>query len=285
MMLTKKCPLLARALMLAALLLTACGGNEGGPTVTNMSAADIRYNGTMTVSVSGRLLGEGVTLTADKGCENFAKKTGGDNEAVQFTCRVTAAGDVFVRARNSADDTIASLRVEVPLPQVTLATTAGTIVVELDPTNAPLTVANFVAYVSAKFYDGMIIHRVDDQLFQSGTYLPGPKAKVPNRTPILLESNVGLKNLRGAIAMARLDGQPDSALAEFFVNTRDNPEFDRQNNENPGYAVFGAVVSGLDVVDKIKAAAVRSVTLDGSNVLLLNVPVVDIRITNITQTR
>ena len=286
MMLTSTPMRLAASLLSLSFLLAGCGGNEGGASVVNLSATGIRYNGTMTITVSGRLLGEGVTMSSDRGCENFAKRAGGTNETVDFTCKVTAAGDVFVQVRNAANDTIGSLRVEVPQPRMTVATNQGTFVVELDPGSAPVTVANFATYVAANFYTATIFHRViNDQLIQGGAYLAGPKAKLPNLDPIVLESKNGLKNLRGTIAMARVDGQPNSATTEFFVNTQDNPAFDRQDDANPGYAVFGTVISGLDVVDKIKAVATRSVTLDGSGLVLPNVPVTDVRITSITQTQ
>ena len=172
------------------------------------------------------------------------------------------------------------------LSRMTIVTNQGTFVVELDPGTAPVTVANFTAYVAANFYSSTIFHRVvTGELIQGGAYLAGPKAKVPNLAPIVLESNNGLKNVRGTIAMARIADQPDSATSEFFINTQDNPAFDRQNDQNPGYAVFGTVVSGIDVVDKINAVATRSVTLDGSGLVLPNVPVTDVRITSITQTQ
>lgn len=279
---------LAASLLSLSLALAACGGGGGGggASVLNLSATGVKYNSTMTVTVSGRLLSQGVSMSADKGCENFVKKAGGTDESVDFTCKLTTAGDVFVRVRNAENDTIGSLRVEVPQPRMTIATNQGTFVVELDPGTAPVTVANFAAYVAANFYSSTIIHRVvADTLIQGGAYLAGPKAKVPNLPPIALESNNGLKNVRGTIAMARIADQPNSATSEFFINTQDNPAFDRQNDQNPGYAVFGTVVSGIDVVDKIKAVATRSVTVDGSGLVLSDVPVTDVRITSITQTQ
>lgn len=278
---------LAASLLSLSLVLAGCGGGgEGGASVLNLSATGVKYNSTMTITVSGRLLGAGVSMSADKGCENFVKKAGGTDESVDFTCKLTTAGDVFVRVRNAANDTIGSLRVEVPQPRMTIVTNQGTFVVELDPGTAPVTVANFTAYVAANFYSSTIFHRVvTGELIQGGAYLAGPKAKVPNLAPIVLESNNGLKNVRGTIAMARIADQPDSATSEFFINTQDNPAFDRQNDQNPGYAVFGTVVSGIDVVDKINAVATRSVTLDGSGLVLPNVPVTDVRITSITQTQ
>ncbi len=142
--------------------------------------------------------------------------------------------------------------------KVRLATTAGDIVVELDAAKAPKTVANFVAYVRAGHYDGTIFHRViDGFMIQGGGYRPDLSEK-PTRAPIPLESRNGLSNLRGTIAMART-GVPDSATSQFFINVADNLGLDQPNaRDGEGYAVFGKVVEGMDVVDRIKAAPTRA---------------------------
>jgi peptidyl-prolyl cis-trans isomerase A (cyclophilin A) len=137
--------------------------------------------------------------------------------------------------------------------KVRLATTAGDIVVELDAAKAPKTVANFLAYVRSGHYDGTIFHRViDGFMIQGGGYKANLSEK-PTRAPIPLESRSGLSNLRGTIAMART-GVPDSATSQFFVNVADNLRLDQPNAaDGEGYAVFGKVVEGMDVVDRIKA--------------------------------
>ncbi len=142
--------------------------------------------------------------------------------------------------------------------KVRLATTAGDIVVELDPAKAPKTVANFVAYVRAGHYDGTIFHRVIDSfIIQGGGYRPDLSEK-PTRAPIPLESRNGLSNLRGTIAMART-GVPDSATSQFFINVADNVGLDQPNaRDGEGYAVFGKIVQGMDVVDRIKAVPTRA---------------------------
>ena len=138
-------------------------------------------------------------------------------------------------------------------PQVELKTTAGTIVVDLNSEKAPKTVANFVDYVKAGHYNGVIFHRViDGFMIQGGGFTPEMKEK-PTRAPIPLESKNGLPNLRGSVAMARTS-VPDSATAQFFINIKDNAFLDAANAaDGQGYAVFGKVVSGMDVVDKIWA--------------------------------
>ncbi|KGU77536.1 peptidylprolyl isomerase [Burkholderia pseudomallei] len=137
-------------------------------------------------------------------------------------------------------------------PVVQLKTTQGDIRVELYPEKAPKTVANFLDYVKAGQYNGTIFHRViKGFMIQGGGYKTNFDEK-PIRAPIPLESKNGLKNATGTIAMARTS-DPNSATAQFFINTVDNAGLDYPNPDGNGYAVFGKVVSGLDVVKKIEA--------------------------------
>jgi peptidyl-prolyl cis-trans isomerase A (cyclophilin A) len=140
--------------------------------------------------------------------------------------------------------------------KVKFATSMGDFVVELDAAKAPKTAENFVAYVKAGHYDGTIFHRViEDFMIQGGGMKPDMKEK-PTRAPIGLESKNGLTNVRGTLAMARTM-DPNSATAQFFINVKDNPFLDQANaRDGNGYAVFGRVVSGMDVVDKIRAVPV-----------------------------
>ncbi len=134
---------------------------------------------------------------------------------------------------------------------VCMLTSSGEIVVELYDTYAPQTVANFYKYVAAGFYTNTLIHRVDrDFVIQGGGYSPGMAAKTPLYAPIPLESNNGLSNLRGTIAMARRS-DPGSATSQFFFNVQDNTSLDYQSTANPGYAVFGRIISGLNTLDAI----------------------------------
>jgi peptidyl-prolyl cis-trans isomerase A (cyclophilin A) len=136
--------------------------------------------------------------------------------------------------------------------KVKLATSAGDIVIELDAAKAPKSVANFLQYVKDGHYDGTIFHRViNNFMIQGGGFGPALHEK-PTRAPIPLESANGLVNTRGTVAMARTS-VPDSATAQFFINVKDNAFLDRANSQDGnGYAVFGKVVSGMDVIDKIK---------------------------------
>ena len=134
---------------------------------------------------------------------------------------------------------------------VCMLTSSGEIVVELYDTYAPQTVANFYKYVAAGFYSRTLIHRVDrDFVVQGGGYTSGMVTKTPLYAPIKLESNNGLSNLRGTIAMARRT-DADSATSQFFFNVVDNTSLDYQSAANPGYAVFGRIISGLNTLDAI----------------------------------
>ena len=135
---------------------------------------------------------------------------------------------------------------------VRLSTSQGDIVLQLDAAKAPKTVANYVEYVKAAHYNGTIFHRViDGFMIQGGGMTPDMKEK-PTRAPIPLESRNGLSNTRGTVAMARTS-VPDSATAQFFINVKDNAFLDAARSpDGNGYAVFGKVVEGMDVVDKIR---------------------------------
>jgi len=142
---------------------------------------------------------------------------------------------------------------ETKASKVTLKTSMGDIVLELDPEKAPVTVENFLGYVKKKHYDGTVFHRViDGFMIQGGGFAKDGEAIVEKDVGkgIVNEGKNGLKNVRGSIAMARTS-DPNSATAQFFINVKDNAMLDFPSNG--GYAVFGKVVEGMDVVDKIKA--------------------------------
>jgi peptidyl-prolyl cis-trans isomerase A (cyclophilin A) len=148
---------------------------------------------------------------------------------------------------------LAPLPAAAQAPRVAFDTTAGVIVVELAPQQAPKTVANFLEYVQSGQYDNTIFHRVmAGFMIQGGGYKPDLSEK-PTRAPIPLESQSGLTNKRGTISMARR-GDPNSATSQFFINVVDNPSLDYPKPDGHGYAVFGKVVEGMAVVDKIRAA-------------------------------
>jgi len=164
-------------------------------------------------------------------------------------------------------------------PQVTLTTNKGTIVLELDAEKAPKTVENFLGYVQDGFYDGTVFHRViDGFMVQGGGFEPGLQPK-PTKDPITNEADNGLDNDRYTIAMARTS-DPHSATAQFFINVADN---DFLNFKSPtpsgwGYAVFGKVIEGTEVVDAIKGVQT------GNQGMHQDVPVEDVLIEKATVT-
>jgi len=137
-------------------------------------------------------------------------------------------------------------------PIVVMETSKGTIKIELFEDKAPLSVKNFLQYVNDKHYDGVVFHRVISTfMIQGGGFEPGMKEK-KTRAPIKNEAGNGVANDRGTIAMARTNN-PDSASAQFFINVKKNDFLDRvKANDGVGYAVFGRVIEGMDVVDAIK---------------------------------
>ena len=142
---------------------------------------------------------------------------------------------------------------------VVLTTTLGELTVELFAEQAPITVENFLQYVDDGFYDGTVFHRVIPGFVLQGGGLTEAMRKKPTRDPITNEAENGLKNTRGALSMARTS-DIHSATSQFFVNLADNPFLDHGERDF-GYAVFGRVVEGMDVVDQI--AAVETGTVEG----------------------
>ena len=158
---------------------------------------------------------------------------------------------------------------------VEMTTSAGTLRIELDDAKAPTTVANFLDYVNKGHYDGTIFHRVIDGFMIQGGGFTADMTQKPMRSPIPLEAANGLKNDKYTIAMARTN-VPDSATAQFFINVKDNAMLNAPQPDGHGYAVFGKVVSGTEVVDKIKAVAT------GNKGPFQNVPTTPVTITSAT---
>lgn len=157
--------------------------------------------------------------------------------------------------------------------KVRLTTSQGVIELGLDRTHAPITVDNFLKYVNDGFYNGTVFHRViNNFVIQGGGVARNAAGALQEKTPtyasIALESMNGLSNVRGTLAMARTS-VPDSATSQFYINVVDNTSLNYVNSSNPGYAVFGQVTAGLDVVDKIRAV----------NTNASDVPLVDVTIT------
>ena len=158
-------------------------------------------------------------------------------------------------------------------PQVSLKTSMGEIVLELDAEKAPKTVANFMQYVKSGFYKGTVFHRVIDGFMIQGGGMDAKLVTKKTNKPIQNEANNGLQNVPYSVAMART-GDPNSATSQFFINVAENPALDYPGRDGFGYTVFGKVIAGQDVVDKIKGVVVDDVK--GQQ----NVPVVPIVITS-----
>ncbi len=174
-------------------------------------------------------------------------------------------------------------------PVVVIETSLGNIKVELNEEKAPITVKNFLKYVDSKHYDGTIFHRViSDFMIQGGGFKPGVAQAQTNEDvsrlekatgdPIKNEAGNGLSNVKGSIAMARTS-DPDSATAQFFINTVDNKRLDR-NEDSAGYAVFGKVIEGQDVVEKIRGVKTKGVTRAFQDVPTADIVIKSIRRAN-----
>ena len=142
-------------------------------------------------------------------------------------------------------------------PSVEMQTSMGRIVIELDSGKAPMSAKNFLQYTKDGFYNGTVFHRViDGFMIQGGGFTPDLQQKTTNK-PIENEAKNGLRNDRGTIAMART-GDPHSATAQFFINHKSNPALDYPSRDGWGYAVFGKVTQGMDIIDKIAKVATGS---------------------------
>ncbi len=150
---------------------------------------------------------------------------------------------------------LATLATSVLAQKVRLTTSEGAILVQLDAAKSPITVANFMRYVKSGHFDGTLFHRVIPNFMIQGGGMDAQLREKPTQAPIALESRNGLTNVRGSLAMARTL-LPDSATGQFFINLADNAFLDQANaRDGQGYAVFGKVIEGMEVVDRIASAA------------------------------
>jgi peptidyl-prolyl cis-trans isomerase A (cyclophilin A) len=150
-------------------------------------------------------------------------------------------------------------------------------VVELYPKAAPKTVENFLGYANSHYYDGLLFHRViDNFMIQAGGYWYDHSPKEPTQGSVVNESNNGLKNLKGTIAMARV-ADPDSAKAQFFINLQDNSHLNAKQDQ-PGYTVFGKVIAGQDVADAIGKVPVEYLSSRFANIPKTPVQILSIKL-------
>jgi len=278
---------------LVAALLSACGGgggdagdpNFGTPTVTAVTADRVSYGQVSTFTVTGTHLTTSTDFSVT-GCDNLAVLRDSTTQH-RVTCTPDEAMSVRFTAKTGGS-TLFDQAYTVPKPRVTMTTSMGTLVVELEPATVPITVANFLGYVQSGFYNGTIFHRVITvpltgiAVDQGGGFTGASGTTLVAKTgvgePITLETNKGLSNLRGSIAMARQTAA-NTATSQFFFNVVDNTALDYSSAASPGYAVFGNVVSGLTVLDAMNAVSTHTVGA------YTNVPVTDIVLTTAVQTQ
>jgi cyclophilin family peptidyl-prolyl cis-trans isomerase len=255
--------------LVVAVVLAGCGGAER----TAIQIDRLMYNNLATVTISGPNLDKGITVVAPQ-CTGIVEVAGGTATQRTYTCTPSTVGSMTL-AVTGGGATLHSTTFYIPQPHVSLKTTMGDILIELDPTGAPISVKNFLKYVNSGFYTNLIFHRVIASfVIQAGGFDVDLVAKTPE-APIKLEVGNGLSNLRGTVAMAR-SGELNSATSQFYINSVDNVSLDTLGG---GYAVFGKVVVGLDIVDAISGV------VTGTTNSMPDVPIVPVFITSISQTQ
>lgn len=272
--------LAATAALLLTTLLTACGGSTGfPPVITAVKPQSLSYGRTATIYLGGKDLRSSLVVESNGGCTNPSFGSSSSTDTLVLNCLVTVVGDLPLTIKSATGEVIYTTTLSVPKPQVSIITNKGSFTLELDLATAPISVKNFLSYVRGGYYSNTLFHRViPGFVAQAGGYTTGLVRKPGQLDPIELESNKGLSNARATVAMARTNVF-NSATSEFYVNLVDNTFLDYKNAANPGYAVFGTVVQGMDVVDAI--AAVPTGVFNGST----DVPLTDITITMALQSK
>ena len=262
-----------------ALLLSACGGGSSTPLASpNIQTSKLMYGSPVAIYVGVSQLNQGITFNATL-CPGLYQVQSPSPLYLAYTCTPTGSGTMVFTATDSSGKVLLTQNFTIPDPQVTLVTSMGTVVLELNPNAAPKTVNNFLQYVSSGFYTNMIFHRViAGFVIQSGGFTSGLNSVNPAYPAINLETPNGLSNLTGTLAMARTS-DPNSATSQFYINVADNTNLDYVDSNNPGYAVFGKVVTGLDVVNAIAKVPTQSV--GGYS----DVPVSDVNIISVSRTQ
>ena len=270
---------LASLCLAAAATISGCGGggssnddSAGGnlPVVATAAAGTAMYGKTLTLTLTGSNLDQGIDVTAT-GCSNVALEASSSGaKTAQYDCTVSALGTgQLVVTRLNGGQVLSTTGFTVPAPQVTLgfgngAGITGAVVLTLAPDKAPVTVGNFLGYVNSGFYVGTVFHRVSPGfVVQGGGYVAPLDANnqnlKPTNAPIPLEVNKGLSNTQWTIAMARTS-DPASATSQFFINLADNSGT-LDPGLSAGYAVFGTVTSGTADVSAIVGAPCTAIPL------------------------
>jgi peptidyl-prolyl cis-trans isomerase A (cyclophilin A) len=268
-------------LSLSALVLTGCGGSSSAPdlAVSEIAVNQLKYGQLSQFTLTGNFSDNEINVST-KNCKGLALVAGGTTTTKSVTCTIGAVGTgaVSLEAKLADGTVLKSVSFDVPNPQVSMQTSLGAVVLELNPTAAPLSTDNFLQYVNSKFYDNTLIHRVVTTgifVAQGGWLTPTPAVQPGQKAAIALEVNKGLSNLKGTIAMAR-SADLNSATSQYFFNLADNVALDTSNG---GYAVFGKVVSGAEVLEAL--ANVKTTTAFG----LADFPASNVIVLSATQTK
>jgi peptidyl-prolyl cis-trans isomerase A (cyclophilin A) len=261
-----------------AVLLGGCGGSTGFvPFISAAKPEFLQYGRQATILLGGRHLRSSLVVESP-GCANPVFTSRSTTELLVLNCTVEVVGDMPLTVKDSEGKLVFVTTLTVPKPQVAMATSLGSMLLELDPAKAPVSVNNFLSYVRQGFYTNTLFHRViSGFVVQGGGYTTGLVEKPGKAAPIVLEANNGLSNLRGTLAMARTS-ELNSATSEFYLNLVDNVALDVLNG---GYAVFGKVVrvEDLRVIDAIASQATG--TVNG----MRDVPLSEVKIILVTQVR
>ena len=249
-------------------------------SVSDIQVDRLSYSQISSFKILGTALSAGtaLTLSADK-CSSITVLSTSTDTEVKATCTVNGTGTLTFQAKNTSGNSLLTKTLTVPEPQVTLVTNLGSMVVELNPTAAPATVSNFLQYVHDGFYANTVFHRViANFVAQGGGYTAAGAEQAGVRAAIALESNKGLSNARGTIAMARASAA-NSATSQFYFNLIDNAFLDYASTASPGYAVFGKLTQGLSVMDAMGSSAT------GTRFGMADFPLVNIVLQSAAQTQ
>lgn len=268
--------------LLASILVGCGGGATSEPYPPSIQSSSLAYGNQATFYVGVTTLNPGTTFSATN-CSALESTTSSVPNYISYTCTVKSAGPLVLTGTDASGKVIATQSFTVPNPQVLISATVGQtstyFVVELNPAKAPISTDNFLRYVKDGFYTGTLFHRViPNFVIQAGGFTTGLTPKTPTYSAIALESQNGLSNLKGTLAMARTS-DPTSATSQFYINLKDNTNLDYVDAANPGYAVFGSVVSGQAAIDAIAAAPT------GAASGMTDVPTAEIKINGATRVR
>jgi cyclophilin family peptidyl-prolyl cis-trans isomerase len=256
------------------------------PHITSVTGANVSYGKSTTFTIVGNNLPAVISPSAT-GCSNLVSIVSNSSTSREFTC--TPEGSNIAVSVEFGASTPHTSNIAVPLPQVTFVTSVGTVVVELYPERAPISVKNFLSYVNSSFYTNTIFHRVvPGFVSQGGGFVADASNKIAQKAnstaPIALESNNGLSNLKYTLAMARQTA-PDTATSQFYFNAANNVGLDfNAATSTAGFAVFGKAISGTAVLDSMNAVANATLTT-GTFAGFTNVPTTSLVLQTATRTQ